>query len=280
MQTLVEQRYIGVNLLTGRMDARGGAVGYESIEGIFADGTPEIVAPGAEYTLTTVQDGAANLARVVKWGKDTIITDEAIARRNTVADGPVEKSLLKLANSAVKAIDSAVISVVASGITATQAATAVWTGTSAKTLLDILVATSTVRSNAQGYNPDVLLVDDVAWAYMAADSTIAQAMARENSTNPIYSGRFDMIAGLQIIRVPAANLPGGVGTSAWVLDSSQLGFIATEDLGGGYQSAGALVQTKVMRTDETDGWRLRARSIFVPVVTDPGAGIRITGVRA
>ncbi len=125
----------------------------------------------------------------------------------------------------------------------------------------------------------MLLVDDVAWAYMAADATIASAMQRENATNPIYSGRFDTIAGLQIIRVPAANLPGGVGTAAWVLDSSQLGFIATEDLGGGYQQAGDLVQTKVMRTDETDGWRLRARAIFVPVVTDPGAGIKITGVR-
>lgn len=280
MQTLVDQRYIGNGLLTGRMDARGGAVGYESIEGIFADGTPEIVAPGSEYTLTTVQDGAANLAKVVKWGKDTIITDEAIARRNTVSDGPVEKSLLKLANSAAKAIDSAVISVVSSQITATQAATAVWTGTSAKALLDILVASSAVRSQAQGYMPDVLLVDDTVWAYMAADTTIAQAMSRENSTNPIYTGRFDMIAGLQIIRVPAANLPGGVGTNAWVLDSNQLGFIATEDLGGGYQSAGDLVETKVMRTEETDGFRVRARAIFVPVVTDPGAGIRITGVRA
>ena len=103
-------------------------------------------------------------------------------------------------------------------------------------------------------------------------------MARENANNPVYTGRFDMLAGLQIIPTPTANLPGAVGTNAWVLDTNQLGFIATEDLGGGYQQAGELVQSKVMRLEERDAWRLRARANFVPVVTDPGAGYRISGV--
>jgi hypothetical protein len=78
---------------------------------------------------------------------------------------------------------------------------------------------------------------------------------------------------------PAANLPGGVGTgNAWVLDTNQLGFIATENLGGGYQQAGELVQSKVIREEHRDLWRIRARANFVPVVTDPGAGYRISGV--
>jgi hypothetical protein len=69
-----------------------------------------------------------------------------------------------------------------------------------------------------------------------------------------------------------------VGTVAYVLDSQNLGFIATEDLGGGYQQAGDLVQSKVMRLDENDAWRLRTRANFAPVVTDPGAGFKISGV--
>ena len=48
--------------------------------------------------------------------------------------------------------------------------------------------------------------------------------------------------------------------------------------GGGYQQAGDLVQSKVMRLDENDAWRLRARANFAPVVTDPGAGFKISGV--
>jgi hypothetical protein len=124
----------------------------------------------------------------------------------------------------------------------------------------------------------VLLVDDSTWAYMASDTVISAAMAREAQNNPVYTGRFSMLAGLQVIPTPAANLPGGVSGNAWVLDTNQLGFIATEDLGGGYQQAGELVQSKVMREEHRDAWRLRARANFIPVVTDPGAGFKITGV--
>lgn len=277
LQTLGDLRYVGTSILRGRMETSGGAVGYEQVEGIFADAAPEIVGPGAEYTLTTIADGPAGLARVAKYGKDTIVTDEAIRRRNM---DPVEKALLKLSNSAALVIDQAVVSVVASAITQTRAAAAAWTSASPKVLQDILRAVADVRGQNLGYEPDVLLVDDSTWAYMASDTVIAAAMAREATTNPVYTGRFEVLAGLQVIHTPAANLPGGVGTSAWVLDSNQLGFIATEDLGGGYQQAGELVQSKVIRQDENDAWRLRARANFVPVVTDPAAGFKITGVSA
>jgi hypothetical protein len=192
----------------------------------------------------------------------------------------VNKGLLKLVNSAGLVIDQAVVSVIASAVTATGAASSVWTGAGVapKILQDLLKAKAAVRGLNLGYEPNALLVDDMSWAYLASDPTVAAAIARENVSNPIYTGRFDMIAGLQIMPTPAANLPGAVGTNAWVLDTNQLGFIATEDLGGGYQQAGELVQSKVIREDSRDLWRLRARANFVPVVTDPGAGYRISAV--
>ena len=275
LQSFGQLRYRGTSLLTGRQETSGGAVGYEQVEGIFADAPPEIVAPGGEYSLTTIGDGPAGLARVAKYGKDTLITDESIKRRKL---DPVSKGLLKLVNSAALVIDQAVVSVIASAVTANRAASAVWTGTSAKILQDILRAKADVRALNLGYEPNALLVDDSTWAYLASDPTIAAAMARENQSNPIYTGQFDILAGLQIIPTPAANLPGGVGTNAWVLDTAQLGFIATEDLQQGYQAAGDLVQSKVIREDHTDAWRVRVRANFVPVVTDPGAGFRISGV--
>lgn len=275
IQTLGELRYVGDRLLSGRADAPGGAIGYEQWEGMFADAEPEVVAPGSEYTMTTIQDGPAGLARVVKSGKDTIVTDEAIKRRNM---DPVEKGMRKLVNTASSAIDGSIISLVASSVTNTAGAEAAWTGAAPKILRDILRAKAAIRGLNQGYDPDVLLIDDEVWAYVASDSVILAALAREDKSNPIYTGRFDILSGLEIVPTNAANLPGGVNTNAWVLDTNQLGFIATEDLGGGYQQAGELVQTKVMREDANDGWRLRERTNFVPVVTDPGAGYKITGV--
>lgn len=277
LQTLGELRYVGTSILTGRQETTGGAVGYELVEGVFADADPEVVAPGSEYTMTPISDGPAGIARVTKWGKDSLITDEAIKRRNM---DPVEKGLLKLSNSAGKAINESVTSVVAAAITATRPASALWTGSTANILQDILRAAADVRSLDLGYDPNVLLVDDNTWAYMASDTVISAAMSRETQNNPVYTGMFGLLAGLQVIHTTAAKLPGSDGSNAWVLDSNQLGFIATEDLGGNYQAAGDLVESKVMRVDQNDAWRIRARANFVPVVTDPGAGFKITGVTA
>lgn len=275
LQTMGDLRYRGTALLTGRAETNGGAVGYELVEGVFADSAPEIVAPGGEYTLTTIADGPAGLARVAKYGKDTIITDEAVKRRTKDA---ARLAMMKLVNSAALVIDQSVVSVVASGVTANRAASAAWTSTSAKILQDILRAKADIRGLNLGYEPNALLVDDSTWAYLASDPVISAAMGREDKSNPIYSGRFDVIAGLEVIPTPAANLPGASGQNAWIVDTNRLGFIATEDLAGGYQSAGDLVQSKIMREDHNDGWRLRVRANFVPVVTDPGAGFKITGV--
>jgi hypothetical protein len=273
IQTLGDLRYVGSLLLSGRQSTNGGAVGYETVEGIFADAVPETVAPGSEYTMTTIADGPAGLARVVKSGKDTMVTDEAIVRRNM---DPVEKGLRKLVNSQGKAIDGSIISLIASAVTASAAAGTAW-ATSTTILRDILKAKASITGQNLGYEPNVLLVDDLTGALLASDPTIAAAMAREDMSNPVYTGRFPVIAGLEVITTPTANLPGGTA-KAWVLDTRQLGFIATEDLGGGYQQAGDLVQSKVMRLEQNDAWRLRARANFAPVVTDPLAGYAITGI--
>lgn len=281
LQSLGDRRYIGSLLLPGRQPTSGGAIAYETVgEGIFADAAPEIVTPGAEYSMTTVATGPAGVSRVVKYGKDTLVTDESV-KRASGSMGPVDRAMLKLTNSAALVIDQSVLSVIASAITATFNAATKWNAAGATILLDVLRAKSSIRALNLGYDANVLAVDEDVWPYLAADTTIAAAMAREDRSNPVYTGRFDVLAGLEVIPVPAANLPGGVGTSAWLIDRGNLGYIATEDLGGGYLPAGGngLVEAKSMRVDENDAWRLRVRANFVPVVTDPGAGFRIGNVK-
>lgn len=281
IQELGDLRYVGNLLLRGRQEATGGAIGYETVAGMFADKKPETVAPGSEYTMTTTKDGPAALAAVVKSGQDTLVTDEAIARAKVgpLEDGPVDKGIRKLVNSQGSAIDASVISLINSAVSATGAATAKWDAASGTTILrDILKAVASIKGQNLGYEPNVLLVNDLTWAMLASDPVVSGAMAREDMSNPVYTGRFGVIAGLEVIPTGTANMPGGVATRAWVLDSNQLGFIATEDLGGGYQQAGELVQSKVMREDGTDSWRLRARANFAPAVTDPLAGYIITAV--
>lgn len=278
LRTLADLRYVGSNLLRGRASAEGGAVGYETAgESIFADAAPEVVAPGSEYTLTTTGAGTPAVAKVKKWGKDSLVTDEDIKRRNMDS---VNRGLNKLANSAGLVVDQAVTAAIASAVTATTGAGAVWTSNGTTVLRDIMLAQAAIAGQNMGYQADTLLVSDTMWAELASNSALAALFARENLNNPVYTGRFSNLAGLDVVHVPAANLPGGVGTVAYVLDSQNLGFIATEDLGGGYQRAGDLVESKVIRQDENDAWRLRARVNFAAAVTDPLAGYKITAISA
>ncbi len=271
LRTIAENRFISDVLLSGRARAEGGAIVYEQSEGLYTERPIEAVSPGGEYPLTPITGGPAQVAKIVKWGQDTLVTDEAIRRQRM---SPVERGLTKLVNTVVKQVDSVALSLVASAVTQTVAASAAWSAGTATILRDIMRARATIAALNQGYSPDLLIVDDMTYAYVASDATVTNALQRESGANPVYSGEFPIIAGLRVL--PTPNLPSA---GAWVVDSTQLGGMADEDLGGGYQAAGPVgLEAKSMRDDENDQWRLRARRVVVPWVQEPNAAVRITGV--
>lgn len=274
LRTILEQRYIADTLLSGRFTVSGGAVQYETGESIFTTDNPRAVAPGSEYPLTSLATGTASIAKTVKWGQDTEVTDEAIARQ---AMQPVERALTKLANQNVKFVDSVALSAIASAVTNTAAAAASWsTATAAQILTDIALAKANIAGLNQGYDPDTVVVSDTSWAYAFAKFTSGGFLPREQAANSAVSGQFPVIDGMRFLVSP--NLP--TAGTVLVLDSKMLGGMADEDLGGpGYASAGGVgVQVKTIRQDQDDKWRLRCRRVTVPVVVEPGAAYKITGV--
>ncbi|NKW67257.1 hypothetical protein GS937_26390 [Rhodococcus hoagii] len=227
-----------------------------------------MVSPGGEYPQTGLADAVPQAVKVNKWGQDVPITDEKIKRSNFAA---VEKALTRLVNTAVRNCDSISLSLIASQVTQTQAVTDGAWASSTKILRDIMLAKATIIGLNKGYDPNVLVVDDTTWAYLASDPAIQTARAREDSANTIYTGEFPSIAGLTIL--PTPNLPTA---GAWVVDTNALGGIADEKLGGGY--TGETIETKTIRDEDNDQWKVRARRVFVPYVSEPGAAVKITGI--
>lgn len=284
MRTLLEQRYIADALLKGRFTVSGGAIQYETGEPLFSTDNPRAVAPGSEYPLTNIPSGTASLAKTVKWGQDALFTDEAIQRQRMV---PVNRGMTKLANQNVRFIDSITLAVIASAVTATAVAgqpggigtAAPWrtTATAATILTDVAVAKAGILALNQGFDPDTVVLDDVTWAYVMAKFIAAGYLPRENNLdNPVITGEMPTIQGM--VWLPTPNLPAA--NQALVLDSEQLGGMADEDLGGpGYVKVnGVGVETKVIRDDDNDQYRGRCRRVTVPVVLEPAAAQKITGV--
>lgn len=270
LRTLLEQRYIADALLTGRFTVSGGAVLYEGSEPIGTPDNPRAVAPGAEYPLTSLGIGTASLAAVKKWGQDTYVTDEAI---NRLQRNPVDRAFTKLANQNVKLVDSIAMSAITSAVTATaNLGAALASATAEQILTAFLSAKANITALNEGYSADTAVLDDLSWATVMAKFTAAGYLPREGGSTPVLTGDFPQVMGLTWLATP-----NGIANTALVVDSQQLGGMADEDLGGpGYVRVNGIgVETKSIRDDDNDRYKLRARRVTVPVVIEPAAGRKI-----
>lgn len=277
LQTLSDLRFVADKILTQRFRTSGGAVQYEVSEPIFNTREITAVSPGSEYPRDTPANGTAALASVSKWGQAVRLTDEKIKRSVYMGD-EVDRALRKVLNTVIRKVDRLAIAAVASAVVQTQAVTGGgWEGNNAQMLRDIEVAKALVDDLDMGYNIDTILMSSNKYAMLLSDEKIATLRRRETTDNPVYGGEMETVAGLATVTTSQGNLPGGTD-DVWLLDSKMLGGMADEtDVDPGYTVAEMGVQVQTQRKPEIDAWDMWGRRITVPVVQEPGAGIRITG---
>src|SRR5215471_15093398 len=264
-------RFVADQLLTQRFSTSGGAALYELSEPFVTDRTVEAVGPGAEYPFANLPTGTAGIASFSKWGQKVRLTDEEVAR-NVYAGQTVDRNLRKVVNSIIQQVDGQAMSAIASAVTDTTTATAAWSSAATRTIFQhILLAKAPVYGKNLGYHPDTVLVDDTHYAYMMSDTAITNALRRETTNNPIYTGTLEIIAGLVIVVSPSS-----VAAHPYVLDSTQLGGMADEmDAAPGYAMDQLSVQIKSIRLDANDAWDLQGRRKTVPIVQEPGSACEI-----
>lgn len=272
LRTFKDLRFVSDQLLTQRFNSQGGAVLYEQSEPSVTDRTVEAVGSGSEYPYANTPTGTAALAAIAKWGQKVKLTDDEIAR-NQFGGSAVDRSLRKVVNSIISQVDSITMSAIYSAVTATfdvdTAGGGAWTGATPTFLRDILRAKAAVFALNQGYNPDTLALNDVQYAYLMSDERFTNALQREVSTNPVYTGQVERVAGLTIVVSPSI-------TNPLVLDATQVGGMADEmDGAPGYSVSDLGVQVKAIRLDGNDAWDLQGRRKTVPVVQEPGAAIEL-----
>lgn len=269
---LSDQKFIADFLLRERLKAIGGGVFYETGEEVFAADTPEAVEAAAEYPTTVLTRGEIAAAKTVKWGLDTLISDENISRLGMPY---VNRGLRRVVNSVVKYVDSVAWAVIASKVTETVAATGTWTST--KNIISSLLKAQADRDNAAlgiNLNTVALAGDDYATVmgiFLDSGLLPKDAVAQ----NAILTGQLPP----NLLGFTWVTSPGVSGANPWLFDTDQLGGMADEKLDGpGYANAGEFgVESKMIREDASDRYRGRARRVTVPVVLEPKAGVAITG---
>lgn len=275
LRSLVLRRLIGGRLLTGRVNVTGsGAAIFETGENIFANDVAEVIDELAEYPLTDDSDVALSVFAVEKYGLATDVPDAMIARNRLDI---VARKMVKMANRIVFGFDARCLSAIASAVTQTQPVAAAWNTANADQLLDIMLAGAVVDTLDDGFMVDVIALKPIPWARLVAATKVLTNAPRESTDNAVLTGNMLRFAGLSFMKTNT--MPAGV--EVMVADSTALGSIMYEDQGGGYQGdAGDVmgVQTKVIRLDKQDGVRIQTRKVQEPVVVEPGAAVKLTGV--
>lgn len=274
LRTLVQQRLVAGRLLTGRVNLTGtGSAVFETSENIFANDDPEIIDQLGEYPLTDTAGAVTNLAASLKRGYASLISDEDV-KRNRI--DVVNRKLRKLANRLVFSFDAVGLSAIGSAVTQTQAASAAWNVAGADQFLDLLLSGAQVDALNQGYNVDSVVADPIHWARLVASIAKLFAGAMDYA-DILKNGTILEIAGLSLMK--STNLPSGV--NVMVADSTVLGSIGWEDLGGNYMgdpSDPLDIESKRLRMEENDGWKIQVRKTGVPMVQEPNAAVKVTGV--
>ncbi|MDN4521361.1 hypothetical protein QYF68_26585 [Mycolicibacterium austroafricanum] len=283
LRSVADEQFVADKILTGQFWTESGSIGYEQNESIYAGDAPKAVPPGGEYPVTNISTGPASTANTVKWGNDTLLTDERISRERYNA---VQRAFRKLMNSHIQTIDTVGLSAAVSAVTQNTNAIASWKtgGGTSKILRDLMRTATSIINLKQGYMPNAVFVEPAVFANVVSDDDLMKLLPREYpgvESTPVRQGLNSMlmrqIGGFTFITSPNAPVTG----KALMLDTTVFGGFTDERLASpDYVQTENGLQVQSIRDKDTDGWRLRARRITVPIVLEPAAAWLINGVDA
>lgn len=266
---ITKMRFIADYLLQARLDATGGGIFYETGEPVFASEDPEAISPLGEYPLVVLDDGTVVSAKTDKWGLDTMVSDEKIARQGRTY---VDRGILRVANTIIRYVDSVAMAVIQSKVTSTHTSDE-WDSAGAA-VESILTIQGERADLGLGIELDTAVLRPTQYAKVIRLLIDDKALPRESGETAI-KGNLPVDA----LGLTWATTPHFQGANPLLVDRDQLGGMADEKLGGpGYASAGSFgVETKSIRDDDAEGYKLRGRRVTVPVVLEPLAGVQLLG---
>lgn len=266
---ITKMRFIADYLLQARFDATGGGIFYETGEPVFATDDPESIAPLGEFPLVVLDDGTVVSAKTDKWGLDTMVSDEKIARQGRV---PVDRGILRVSNTIVRFVDQVAMAVIASRVSSTFTS-AEW-DTAGAAVEAVLTIQAERAELGLGFELDTIVLRPAQYAKVIGMLIDDKSLPREQGATAIQ-GNLPVDA----LGLTWATTPHFQGANPLLLDRENLGGMADEKLGGpGYASAGDFgVEVKSIRDDDVEGYKLRGRRVTVPVVTEPLAGVQLIG---
>ncbi len=263
---LTRQRFIADFIYTGG-DAAGGAVVYDRVLAgdLFTTRDVQPIEPGSEFPIVDTGETVPLVAAVTKWGGASIITYEAVRRdqRDVLA-----RQLTKLRNTVIRKVDTvAVAALNADPSVPVAPGAAAWNNTTTgDPISDLEAARSAIDDADLGYMADTVLVNPLQRLRLMARKDIRDSLPRESTAgNPVLAGGAALNGLLGFRWLVSNRVPAG---SAYVLARGVLGSIRDE----------LPLYSRTVDQPDQERWLIMAARVTVPVITDPLAAFRLTGL--
>lgn len=268
-EILTAQQFIGLFLLQGRYEVKGGAIAVPVNEKIRTERGSEKVAPGAEYKLTPLSAEQYEIYTAQKEGLATEVTDEEVGRS---LRRPIDEALLFLQTELVFSANELALGVIMSAVTQTLAAGAAWTN-GKQILKDALRVQAAARRLKLGYAIDTVVLNGEQHAEVIPE--LLDVLPDSDTT--ALTGNFPTIGGITWIASDDDEF-----SDPLFVDRRRLGGIGRENIPSPeYRPVGNDTGVEIATfREKSDKTRIQARNPHVPVVANPLAGFHLTGTGA
>lgn len=264
LNDLTRERFVA-DFIFAKGDAQGGAVLYDQVteSDLYSSRDPIEIAPGAEFPMVTDLEGDPKVAAVTKRGAAFPLTYEAVRRDSRDV---LNRGLVKLRNSSIKKHDAVAIAALLAAPTRTAAATDDWPSADAEEVFtDLFGAVSSVEEADLGYTIDTIILNPARALDLLKKKDIRDALPRENvAVNPITSGRLYGLCGI----------PNWIITNRMDADKALL---LQRGVAGSIRDE-VPFYTRTVDQQERERYLIMAGRVSVPIVTDPLAVFKITGL--
>lgn len=259
---LTSERFLAERIF-GSGDAQGGAVIYDQVTAseLYTDRDVQSIAPGSEFPIVSSGESAPKVAAVTKWGGAAVLTYEAVRRdsRDTL-----NRELTKLRNTIVRKVDTVAIAALDAAPIQTDTGTDWDNASTGNPVLDLAGWRSAIDDQDMGYTADTILINPAQYVALVGRADVRAALPRESTAaNPIASGQLGNFMGFTWYvtnRVAAG--------TAYVLASTMAGSLRDE----------LPLYSRAIDQQERERWLVQAARVTVPIVTDPKAVLKATGL--
>lgn len=261
VEALTLQRFLADSIFSSG-DAQGGAVVYDEIAAgeFFTSRDVQAIEAGSEFPVVDVGEAAPKVARVLKWGGAALLTYEAVRRDNRDV---LNRQLTKLRNTIIRKVDTVAIAALDARLP-TQVASGLWSNAATDIMTDVETARAAIDDADLGYVADTVIINPAQRIGVKKNTGIRGALPREGIGGNLISAR---------------DLNGLLGFDNWYVSNRQpagtVKVLASKIVGSIRDELG--LYSRTLDQADRERWLVQAARVTVPIITDPLAGINITG---